>query len=272
MRYLEELLPLDKLESYGALQTSYNQAEPFPHITFDNFFDEDVIHEIVRDFPSPTGLNWHRYKNGAEKDKLQSTSELEIPPSIRSLFWALNSSTFVHFLERLTGIEGLIPDPHLDGGGLHQTEKGGWLKVHIDYNYHKVWRLDRRLNLILYLNDEWDEGWGGALEFWDRDVEKCLKRILPVKNRVVVFNTSEVSYHGHPDPLSCPQDVTRKSIALYYYSNGRPAEEKAHEHSTVFVQRPNETIKPHLRELARDLCPPVLIKKLKLLRRSKFQR
>jgi len=158
------------------------------------------------------------------------------------LLHQLNSSTFLNFLESLTGIQGIIPDPHFNGGGLHQIERGGYLKIHVDFNRHKRLKLDRRLNLLLYLNRDWQEEYGGHLELWDRDMNRCHQRILPIFNRCVIFNTNDFSYHGHPDPITCPEGMTRKSLALYYYSNGRPADELQDSggkeaHSTIFRAR-----------------------------------
>src|SRR5204863_6284010 len=139
-------------------------------------------------------------------------------------------------------IEGLIPDPYLFGGGLHQIERGGVLSVHADYNFHPVMHVDRRLNLLVYLNESWDPSWGGDLELWDRDMRRAVKTIEPVAGRCVIFGTTDFSYHGHPDPLTCPPEVTRRSLALYYYTNGRPAHEvDPSRNTTKFVPRPGET-------------------------------
>jgi Rps23 Pro-64 3,4-dihydroxylase Tpa1-like proline 4-hydroxylase len=146
----------------------------------------------------------------------------------------------------------LVVDCQLNGGGLHQITRGGKLDVHIDYNYHPVTKLDRRLNVLLYLNSEWDSHWKGELELWDSDVQNCPTRILPTSNRLVVFSTTEESNHGHPEPLQCPPDRTRKSIALYYYSNGRPEHETVPPHSTIFKRRPCDPVdqeQERLREL-----------------------
>lgn len=263
MLKLEELLPLDKLESVAARSSEYQVAQPFPHVVLDNFLDEMTVQRLIDDFPKPTDGKWLIYKAKTEFDKLQSNSELSIPVSIRSMIYALNSSSFVRFLETLTGIGGLIPDPHLYGGGLHQTLPGGKLKMHIDYNYHERWKLDRRLNLILYLNEGWKEEWGGALELWDAKMTTCIKKIYPISNRVVVFSTSEISWHGHPDSLQCPPDRTRKSIALYYYTNGRPEAEKGQTHNTLFRERPGEAFGRTLKDLARDFVPPILVKSMR---------
>lgn len=118
----------------------------------------------------------------------------------------------------MTGIEGLIQDPYLFGGGIHSVGAGGFLKIHADFNWHHKLNLYRRLNLLLYLNSDWQETWGGALELWDVDMASCRVSIPPLINRMVIFNTSDMSFHGHPDPLMCPENRMRNSIALYYYT------------------------------------------------------
>jgi Rps23 Pro-64 3,4-dihydroxylase Tpa1-like proline 4-hydroxylase len=129
---------------------------------------------------------------------------------------ALNSSRFVAFLEGLTGISGLVADPHYRGGGLHQILPGGRLGIHADFNFYPKLKLYRRLNVIVYLNQNWQESYGGHLELWDKATLKSVKRVLPTFNRMVVFDTSSKSLHGHPEPLTCPEGRSRKSLALYY--------------------------------------------------------
>src|SRR5947209_6230585 len=192
----------------------YRTAKPFPHIVLDDFFPPAVVQQIEQEFQKPNDSQWLRYKGRAEQGKLPSTSELAMPLCVRNLIGALNSASFVRFLEQLTGIRGIIPDPHLYGGGMHQTARGGFLKMHVDYNRHNTWKLDRRLNVLVYLNSTWKDAWGGALELWDREMTACVSRIGPIMNRVVIFDTTEFSWHGHPDPLSCPEDITRKSFSL----------------------------------------------------------
>jgi len=169
----------------------------------------------------------------------------------------LNAPIFLRFLERLVGIDGLIPDPYLSGGGLHMTPRGGRLGIHADFNFHKKLKLDRRLNLLLYLNHNWPPEWGGEFELWDKDVKTKVKSYFPIANRLVVFSTTDISFHGHPDPLNCPRGQYRKSIALYYYSNGRPAEERSEFHSTVFKARPDDRFSA-IRGVVRQLIPPVV--------------
>lgn len=239
-----------------ALHPRYVGAAPFPHIAVDNFLPAERYRALSAAFPGPEADLWFQFRSGKENKKLQSRDHDALPPVIRDFIADANGPDFIRFLENLTGIDGLIADPDLHGGGLHQTLPGGHLGMHVDYNFHSVTKLDRRLNVILYLNDEWDEAWGGSLEFWDEDVRSKVQSIAPVGNRLVVFNTDEKSWHGHPDPLRCPDGITRKSIALYYYTKGRPVTEAAPEHNTIFKERPGEAFRSTLKEKLRDWVPP----------------
>ncbi|HEX7174426.1 MAG TPA: 2OG-Fe(II) oxygenase [Pyrinomonadaceae bacterium] len=236
------ILDAERLRSLAAgLSDAYASAEPFPHVVIDGLFPEDVLRRVANGFPRAGEELWHRFDNPRQR-KLATLDETHIEANARWLLYQLNSSVFVNFLEELTGISGLIPDPHFEGGGLHQIERGGFLKIHADFNRHPKLNLDRRLNLLLYLNENWREDYGGHLELWDKSVARCVERIAPVFNRCVVFTTTDFSFHGHPEPLFCPPGVTRKSVALYYYSNGRPAEEATVAHGTLVRARPGETI------------------------------
>jgi Rps23 Pro-64 3,4-dihydroxylase Tpa1-like proline 4-hydroxylase len=213
---------------------AYAAADPFPHTVIDGLFDDEDLDVVLRDFPRPEAMQWTRFDNTMEKKLGFYYETSRIAPSIRSFLDAMNGFEMLLFLERLTGIEGLIPDPYFGGGGVHQIEPGGFLKVHVDFNVHPKLKLDRRLNMLIYLNRDWREEWGGHLELWDRDMRGCRKRILPTFNRTVIFSTTDTSFHGHPHPLASPPGVTRKSVSLYYYTAGRPAEERSAAHDTIF--------------------------------------
>ncbi|MGF1643328.1 MAG: 2OG-Fe(II) oxygenase [Thiotrichales bacterium] len=264
-----EVLPVAKLTAIAAEQASnYQSAAPFPHIYLDNVFPEAVLDAVVNEFPEPGDPSWHQFNNPREI-KLASKGDDRLGPNARAFITNLNSGVFIEFLERLTGIKGLIPDPHLAGGGMHQILPGGKLSVHIDFNRHERLNLERRLNVLVYLNRDWDESYGGHFELWNRDMTRAEVRILPLFNRMALFSTSEISWHGHPNPLTCPPGRARRSIALYYYTVGRPEAEQAAEHSTVFVERPGEllfTDKPPLRErlksVAKDWVPPIVSRAL----------
>ena len=225
----------------------YANATPFPHIAIDDFLDAATLSAAMEEFPPPEHItDWRRADatdaqgRVAQLNKLGYSNELAFGPTLRGLVHAFNSGPFLRYLERLTGIAGLLPDPHMTGGGLHQYLPGAELRIHADFNKLPGYGLDRRLNLLLYLNRAWDPAWGGDLEMWNREMRSCVQRIAPIKNRCVVFSTTRDSYHGMPDPLRCPPGVTRRSLALYYYSNGRPESESGPDHSTLWQSRPSE--------------------------------
>lgn len=247
----EALFVLDQIDLDGMAKKyreAYAKAKPFPHVVIDNFLPPRALKSIADEFPAPAQIDWTRFDNPAEL-KLATKRENQMGERTRLLMHQFNSSCFLGFLEALSGICGLIPDPHFWGGGLHQIQRGGFLKVHADFNRHPHLALDRRINVLLYLNEDWKEEYGGHLELWTADMTKCGARILPVFNRCVVFSTTDYSFHGHPDPLTCPLGVARRSIALYYYSNGRPQEELSGSHNTLFRQRPGEVFLPDLQSL-----------------------
>ena len=237
----------------------YSSADPFPNIVLDDIFSAEAIEQVRQEVPSPDEIRWIEFDDARGK-KLASKAETQLGAATRNLLYQLNSSVFIEFLETLTGIEGLIPDPHFWGGGVHQIVRGGFLKIHADFNRHPKLKLDRRINLLIYLNRDWREEWGGHLELWDRKMTGCRAKILPIFGRCVVFNTTDSSYHGHPDPLACPVAESRKSIALYYYSNGRPRNEAGSGHySTLFRKRPGENgfLTPAM--VAQNLLPPIVM-------------
>lgn len=247
---------------------AHQTANPFPHSVIDDFLPPQLLDTVLAEFPSPHTDGWERYDDPLQK-KLGSRDEELLGPQTRLLLHEFNSAPFVRFLEELTGIEGLIPDPWFEGGGLHQIERGGLLKVHVDFNKHTLLKLDRRINVLLYLNKDWEEDWGGQLELWDTEMTEAKKRIIPAFNRMVVFNTTDFANHGHPDPLQCPPDRQRRSIALYYYSLGRPAAEVRASHTTIFKRRPGENIGMTWNEVGENLLPPLV---LDAIRKSAFLR
>lgn len=231
-----------------ASNSSYQYAEPFPHIVIDNVANEQMLDEVLSVYPKPEDVQWWKYNNVFEKKLAFDRVEL-LPLQLKLILSEMNSKQFVQFLERLTGVSGLIVDTNFAGGGLHQILPGGKLGIHADFNWLKHQQLHRRLNVLLYLNKDWKEEYGGHLEVWDNEVKKCYNRILPIFNRMVIFNTTDFSQHGHPDPLTCPEGMSRKSLALYYYSATRPANEISESHSTVYKPRPNDEDSPELQEL-----------------------
>ncbi len=275
MRTLTDLnigsfLPLARMsEITASAHAAYVNAKPFPHFVIDNFFAPDLIDQVLAEFPKPDAIRWRSFDN-ANEIKLESSADASFGPMTRLLMYHLNSMTFLEFLSGITGIDNLIPDPGFEGGGLHQIKPGGKLGIHADFNKHRSYGLDRRLNLLLYLNKDWREEYGGHLQLWDREMTRCEQKVLPVFNRMMVFGTTDYTYHGHPDPLSCPEGMTRKSLALYYFSNGRPAEEVSGEHSTLFRARDERdfqlTFRQRLKKVAADFIPPIVSRQFRKVR------
>ena len=264
---LTELLDtsfLSRLESLAAEKAGvYQSAHPFPHIYFDDFLPQHVAEAALADFPEPKELDWHKFRDPHQHKKLAFDVAEKLPPSLRDILFFLNSRPVLQFLETLTGIQAVLPDPYFVGGGLHQIKPGGLLEVHADFSYQERIRMDRRINVLIYLNKDWKEEYGGHFELWNRDISKAEQRILPLFNRCAIFSTTSYSFHGHPHPLACPPDRTRKSIATYYYTNGRPEEDEGltHKHEVAFKHRPgvnrvNATV--GAKNFLRSLIPPIL--------------
>jgi hypothetical protein len=236
----------DLLETVQLNRDAYQANRPFPHVVLDDFFDADVLNSVIAEFPPIADERWRRFVHKYSL-KLALTDAAKMGAQTRNFISHLNGPEFLSFLEKLTGIEGLVPDPYLEGGGLHLIMPGGYLGIHADFNFHQKMKLHRRINLLVYLNHAWQEGYGSHLELWDEAMKSPVVKISPTFNRMAVFNTTEVSFHGHPDPLKSPEGVTRKSIALYYYSATRPAAELADAHSTLYKARPHTAaLKPIL--------------------------
>ncbi|HQQ63757.1 MAG TPA: 2OG-Fe(II) oxygenase [Pseudomonadales bacterium] len=236
------VLDYKKLAEISSRQAmNYQQASPFPHIVLDNLFDPQFIAALIREFPNLKERAGQTPEAAMTEDgklpqpnKLWLSNQLGVSRLFRHLYWELNSAPFLEFLEKITGIRHLIPDPHLAGGGVHQTRRDGLLMIHADFNKHPQYQLDRRINFLLYLNEDWQDEWGGHLELWEKDMSRCVQRVAPVAGRCVIFSTTRDSFHGHPHPLTCPADKSRKSVALYYYTNGRPANEDPSPHKTIW--------------------------------------
>ena len=141
----------------------------------------------------------------------------KMPPTTKNIIDFLYSDGFLKLLERKFKLNNIQADWKLFGGGLHESFRGGFLKVHSDFLYMRKSKLRRVLNLLLYLNSDWQESWGGSIELWDKNMNSCNKSLLPALNNAVIFRTDTNSNHGFPEPMLCPENITRKSLALYYY-------------------------------------------------------
>lgn len=228
--------PAELADLAAERSVDYSHAQPFPHIVLDHLFQTGALKAAADSFPDPHHSIWRKFDNAREQ-KLGSQLDCVFPAAVELILTELNKPVFLKFLQQLTGIEGLIPDPYYRGGGMHQILPGGFLKIHTDFNRHEIMRVNRRLNVLIYLNEDWSEKYGGSLELWDADMRQCRQSVLPVINRMVVFNTNEQALHGHPDPLNCPDGRARKSLALYYYTSPSSDGEAAPPHSTLWYRR-----------------------------------
>jgi Rps23 Pro-64 3,4-dihydroxylase Tpa1-like proline 4-hydroxylase len=222
---------------------AYKTASPYPHIIIDDLFVPDVLDKIIEEWALNEDVNHESHNDGTfVKNKISTAFDTTLPLYTEYFLYQLSRPYFLKYLQELTGISGLIPDPYNFGGGLHETYDKGKLAIHADYNKHFMYKLDRRLNLLIYLNKDWTPEMRGELELWDANVTESVKKVLPVFNRTVIFSTTSISYHGQPEPINCGPNRSRRSIALYYYSYGRPEESNQlnHEHSTLWKTRPGK--------------------------------
>lgn len=234
------------------LRRQFRSATPFPHLVIDGFFEETAARAIHAAFP-PVDPSFkarvHLHSRKYTKERLE-----EFPGPIRAAFEELHGARFLALLGAFTGIEKLTPDPDLFGAGIHQSRPGGFLDVHADFTIHPELQMRRILNGLIYFNPDWKEDYRGYLELWDREVRRCVQRIAPAYNRCVLFETSDISFHGHPDPLACPEDMARKSLTVYYYRPWvSPAEPRLK--TTDYRPRPVDYGKRLRKWVARRLGP-----------------
>ncbi len=232
-----DYIDIDRLNSdLLSFKEKFQNQQPFNFLFLNNFFKQEMAELLLEQYPSIDQGDWKGITYMNQKNKFE-LSDFHSLPIFQSVFDELNSQEFIEWLQKLTGIaEPLLGDKSLFGSGLHQSVDGAFLNVHVDYNIHPVSQLHRRLNVLIYLNKNWKDPYGGNIEFWDF-VDNKKKRIAsfqPSFNTCVIFETNEISYHGHPKPLSLPKGMSRKSISCYYYTHDRPQSEKTDEHNTIF--------------------------------------
>ena len=217
-------------------RSKYKNSKPYPHIIVKNFFDKNFLDEVVKEFPDLSKIKTSTNYNNKNEVKYANNNKKIFKKNTKILFKFLNSKKFIDYLQIITSIqERLSADNSLSGGGLHEIKNGGMLKIHTDFNKHPFKKLDRRINVLIYLNKNWKINYGGHLELWNKNMSKCVKKVKPLFNTMVIFSTNDFTNHGHPNPLNCPKTVSRRSIATYYFSKGRPVKE------TIKVYKKNRT-------------------------------
>lgn len=240
----------------------YQSGKPYHHICIDNFLPSDILENVVKDIQTLPEAE-SSFQRAQENLKSSFIPE-RLPTYTKNLFYAFNSRPFLLFLEEMTGINGLIPDPYFVGAGIHNTLNGGHLDIHADFNLHKQMRIERRLNVLIYLNKHWQEDWGGSFEIWDKSMSQKMASFVPTFNRMVCFSTGSDTFHGNPEPVNHPNGEPRQSIALYYYTATWNDTRK--EHSTLFKPRPGSKDQANRREdrhaFVQDLVPPLLHRRI----------
>jgi len=251
----------------ASIAEDYQSKTPYHYTCVDNFLPLEIL-EKVREEALAQGDKAAENASGNERLKTSFNPD-RLPTYTKAVFHALNSRPFIQFLEKMSGIKGLIPDPYYQGGGIHRTNTTGFLDIHADFNHHSIMDVERRLNLLIYLNPDWKEEYGGSFEVWTDDMKEKVASFAPVMNRMCCFSTGDNTMHGNPEPVNHPDGDPRLSIALYYYTatweDGRVAQ------STVFKQRPGSndvaSNEATLR-VVREFVPPILYRKSRNLIRK----
>jgi hypothetical protein len=232
---------MNSIFDYELLETQINdesglylRRSPYPFTYFDGLFNQALIDEVNREIDDSNFKKDGRSIDGIEVKVRSNFEDNEsLPPQTKKIFDVLNGGKFLNLVSRLTGIDGLISDPYYDGGGINIIENNGTLAVHVDgTNQHRM-KVCRRLNAILFVNEHWDESWNGYHEQWtfnnkelspfdDKQSWRCVRKILPKKNRLLLFTTNDHSWHGHAGVLNVPPEVQRRSLITYYYTATRP--------------------------------------------------
>jgi hypothetical protein len=249
------------------LSEDYRNADPFSHIVMDGILPDTLIRQVREHFPVAKLKDDIVFEIGYGGQHKRQVMPEQCDAFMREFFHFMNSQPMLQFLEGLTGIEALLPDPYFNGGGLHETTRGGKLGVHADFRIHEQLHLQRRINLLIYLNETWQDEWKGQLELWNHSMTECRARVSPVWNRCVVFSTDADTWHGHPDELQTPDGVSRRSVALYYYTASKNVYNEVPNLSTMYQARPgdNADVRRQARDFKteqylRDWVPPVLLR------------
>ncbi len=264
MSHIKSLLPVESSDGFvldrkvsrtigEELMGEYAFAEPYPHIVIDNFLPTEMVERLLAHFPEDAKTHDKTYQKGYGGTHKRQILPDDCDVTMRDAFAFFNSASMLQFLEGVTNIHGLLPDPYFSGGGLHETSNGGLLGIHADFRVNESLQTLRRVNLLIYLNKDWQDSYGGKLELWDREMKSVVKSVAPLFNRCVIFNTDEDSFHGHPDPLTTPEGITRKSIALYYYTATPIRNDSGESRHTLYVARPkdSEQVKADVKKLAK---------------------
>jgi hypothetical protein len=252
---VRRMLPLERLErERNRLRSAYVAAEPYPHLIVDGLWDPAVLDRIVAEYPRRGQRDWNAYDTAHE---LKETSRglFGLAPFTQLFFALVCSPRFLGLLGEITGEHDLVADPLHHGGGLHESFRGGWLNLHTDWRQHPVLPLARRLNMIVYLNRDWDPAWGGAIELWQPGAAAAGATVDCLFNRTLIFPTTDDSLHGFPTPLACPPTRSRQSISLFYWTRDEDAVRSVKNINWLPGRR-----QTRLKSVLRSCVPPIVFK------------
>jgi len=230
------------------LKDEFLNATPFNYIVIDNFLDDSLAKDIEIEIRKISPENWFDKESGfghinnqvdceTQSKKVALNIRKQIPEKTNNVIDLFSSPDIIKFIEDITGISELQPDPYLLGGGIHKTTTNGHLSVHCDFNIHPQTQKHRRINALLYLNSDWKPEYNGCLELWNNDMRSCAKKIEPINNRLVIFRITDNALHGSPEKWLAPENYPRLSLAFYYYTDDRPENEKTNFHWALWFKR-----------------------------------
>lgn len=225
-----DLLDSRKIEEFN---NSFNKSLPFKYLIIDNFLKPEIAAEVESKFP-PLDSMKVKYK-GINENKAEDSSFEKFDNSLKDLNLFIHSNLMIEWVGNITGLDNLCTINDRLGAGLHQGGNNSFLDIHIDYNIHPIEKRQRKLNLLIFFNKEWQEDWGGQLELWNKT--NCFIKILPSFNRMVLFECNEISYHGY-SRISCLETITRKSYYHYFF---QPIAKAVTYHDTIFLTKASDS-------------------------------
>ncbi len=238
----------------AVLREQLLQASPFPHLVLQGVFNPRLLELVIEEFDTLSAGGWTDVKSSYESTR-RSTLGTRLGPASQLYFDIVNSGWFTEWLTGVTGVEYLLPDPKLFGGGLHESKPGASFAVHRDFTYHRHVGLRNEMVMITYLNKGWQPEWGSSLELWDQDRQACVTRVQPEFGHTLIMPHGPKSYHGHPGPMQTPDGRSRKSIAAYFYTSPNAGKPDADESASIFL---NTRRSDQIKTVLRNITPPVI--------------
>jgi len=220
------------------LAADFQAGKPYKHLVLDNFLRDDIANRLYEQFPSVDKLTKHW--KGMNENKSEGSNFSDFDPVFSQLRSEIMSPAFGQWMAQVTGIKDVfVTDDNL-GTGLHQGSDGSFLDIHVDFNIHATRNVHRRLNMLIYLNKNWKDEYGGGMEMWNADMTKMEKIVMPHLNRCLIFETSDISYHGY-SKITLPPGVTRKSFYTYFYTEVTDKALLNKYHDTIFKPKPGDS-------------------------------